>query len=282
MMETSDLAALPKWQLWKRQAAGIFAIETRRNLLGRRALFVYLLAAAPVFVAGMRLLLPIPEEVTESIGGNAVLYAVIYRTFFLRLVIFFGCVGVFSRLLRGDVLERILHYYLLCPVRREVLVTAKYLSGVVGNTLIFGAAAAMTYFLIFAEAGWGASVSHILGGQGLGHLMAYLGVTLLACIGYGSVFLLVGLLFKNPLIPAAVILGWEYINFLLPPLLKKISVIYYLESLCPVPIPQGAVTILAEPAPIWLALPGLLLLTALVLAVATLRVRHLEISYSED
>lgn len=270
------------WGLWRRQILGILGIELRRNAFSRRALFVYLLAAAPVFLMALQLVLPVPRKAVESLGGDNVLYAIFYRTFFLRLVIFFGCVGVFSRLFRGDMLERTLHYYLLSPIRREVLTVGKYLAGVTGNVLIFGTATALSFILAHAVRGWGAAADFLFAGIGLGHLLAYLGVTVLACIGYGAVFMLVGLFFRNPLIPAGFILGWEYINFLLPPVLKKFSVIYYLESLCPVPIPLGPVTILAEPAPLWLAVPGLLLVTALILAICTLRIRRLEVSYTED
>lgn len=270
------------WRLWLRQVAGIVAVELRRNAFSRRAMFVYLLAAAPVFLMSLQLLLPVPRKVVEGIGGDNVLYAIFYRTFLLRLVVFFGCVGVFSRLFRGDMLERTLHYYLLCPVRREVLAGGKYLAGVAGNSLIFGLATALSFFLAHAVRGWSAALDFVLAGAGLGHLLAYVGVTLLACVGYGAVFMLVGLFFRNPLIPAAVLLGWEYINFLLPPLLKKFSVIYYLESLCPVPIPLGPITILAEPAPLWMAVPGVMLVTAVILVICSLRVRRLEISYTEE
>ena len=63
-------------------------------------------------------------------------------------------------------------------------------------------------------------------GPGLGQLLTYAGITILACIGYGAFFLVVGLFFRNPIIPALVLYGWEWLNFLLPPLLKKISVIH--------------------------------------------------------
>ncbi len=270
------------WRLWLRQAGGVLAIELRRNAFSRRALFVYLLAAAPVFLMSLQLMLPVPRKVVEGIGGDNVMYAIFYRTFLLRLVVFFGCVGVFSRLFRGDMLERTLHYYLLCPVRREVLAAGKYVAGVVGNGLIFGLATALSFYLAHAVRGWSTALDFVLAGAGFGHLIAYVGVTLLACAGYGAVFLLVGLFFRNPLIPAAVLLGWEYINFLLPPLLKKFSVIYYLESLCPVPVPLGPITILAEPAPLWMAVPGMLLVTAVILLICGWRVRRLEISYTED
>ena len=35
--------------------------------------------------------------------------------------------------------------------------------------------------------------------------MLYLGITVLACIGYGAVFLTLGLFFRNPMLPAAAV-----------------------------------------------------------------------------
>ena len=54
------------------------------------------------------------------------------------------------------------------------------------------------------------------------------------------------------------------------------------ESLCPVAIPPGPFTILADPAPLWLALPGLLAVTVLVLILAGLQLRRIEINYTSD
>jgi ABC-type transport system involved in multi-copper enzyme maturation permease subunit len=184
-------------------------------------------------------------------------------------------------LFRGELLERTLHFYFLAPVRREILVVGKYLSGVAMNSVLFGLSTVASYLILFGATSGTQLTEFVLKGPGMGHLMAYLGVTILACIGYGSVFLLTGLVFKNPIVPAAIVLGWEYINFLLPPLLKKLSVIFYLESLCPVPIPLGPFTVLAEPAPIWMAVPGLLCLTLVVLLAAGLIVRRTEVLYEE-
>ena len=113
------------------------------------------------------------------------------------------------------------------------------------------------------------------------HFVA-IAVTALACLGYGAVFLLLGMFFRNPVIPAIVLFLWEGINPFLPSLLKKISVVYYVESLVPVKFNVGEFQILADPAPLWLALPGILLVTALVLFVSGLRVRHMEIDYGQE
>ena len=112
--------------------------------------------------------------------------------------------------------------------------------------------------------------------------MTYLGITILGCLGYGAFFLVIGLFFRNPMIPAAIIYVWELINFLPPPLLKKISVIHYLHSLVPVPIPEGPFALVAEPTPAWVSVPGLLTVTAVVLVFASYRIRRMEIRYGGD
>jgi len=90
------------------------------------------------------------------------------------------------------------------------------------------------------------------------------------------------LFFRNPIIPAMFLYGWEWLNFLLPPLLKKISVIHYLNSLVPVPLSEGPIAVAAEPTPAWISIPGLLIVTALVLFAASRRIRRMEIRYGSD
>ena len=89
-------------------------------------------------------------------------------------------------------------------------------------------------------------------------------------------------LFFAIIIPALMLYGWEWLNFLLPPVLKKVSVIHYLNSLVPVPISEGPFAVIAEPTPAWISVPGLLIVTTLVLIAAGTRIRHMEIGYGSD
>ena len=112
----------------------------------------------------------------------------------------------------------------------------------------------------------------------------------LGCVGYGSVFLAVGLYVRNPIIPAAVLLAWEGINGILPHVLQKMSILYYLQSLCPVPAPIDTeaptlVRLLAAPAAPASrpgAILGLLLLSAFVLWIGSVAVRRMQISYGSE
>jgi len=266
------------WSLWLHQVGAIISLELKRHFFSRRSLFIYLLALAPVFLTSLQFLIDIGHR---TAGDTSVIYAAMYRAFFLRLVIFFASIGVFMRLLRGEVLERTLHFYFLVPVRRELIVVGKYLSGIAMNSVLLGLSTIASYLILFMSRGSSQLQDFVLNGPGMSHLAGYVGITWLACVGYGAVFLLTGLVFRNPIIPAALVLGWEYINFLLPPLLKKFSVIFYLESLCPVPVPLGPFTVLAEPAPAWLAVPGLMGLTLLLLVPGGMLIRRMEVLYEE-
>jgi hypothetical protein len=109
-------------------------------------------------------------------------------------------------------------------------------------------------------------------------------------VGYGSVFLAAGLYVRNPIIPAAVLLVWESAQGILPHILQKISILYYLQSLCPVPAPveNDAPTVIqllaapAAPASRPAAILGLLLLSAFVLWIASRAIRRLQISYGAE
>ena len=216
-------------------------------------------------------------------------FAGVFDYFYLRLAIFFGCLGIFMNLFRGEMLDKTLHFWFLAPARREVLLAGKYLAGLVAAVVIFAAGTV----LAFAAMLWPHDPSEIqayLQGPGLGHAVSYAGAAVLGCLGYGSVFLASGLLLRNPIIPAVVLLLWEGINGFLPEILQKVSVIYYVQALCPVapPTDPGMPAILklivSPPAPpsAWVAILGLLGVTALVLWAASRAVKRLEINYGTD
>ncbi|MEP7271944.1 MAG: ABC transporter permease [Acidobacteriota bacterium] len=272
------------WSLWRRQVAAILRLEVKKNFWGRRAILIYLMAAFPVFVifAFTNFDAQAEIDISQNWGEAKIIFANIYEGLILRTVVFFGCAWIFMNLFRGEIVDRSLHYYFLSPLRREVLVVGKYLSGLVTSGVLFGLSTAGSLFFLYLARGYPANIDDLLGGPGRKEVLSYLGITLLACVGYGAVFLAIGLFFRNPIIPALLAYGWEAINFLLPPVLKKVSIIHYLHSLVPVPVPEGPFAILADPTPVWLAVPGLFTLAALVMVIAGLRIRKMEIRYGGE
>src|SRR5437660_5687317 len=268
--------------LWLRQIAAIMRLEVKKNFLGKRAVLVYLLALLPLGLLGMIAVLPPAAREWLDFNEYPKLFSIMYSALILRTVVFFGCAWIFMNLFRGEIVDRSLHYYFLSAVRREVLIAGKYFSGLVTSIVLFGAVTIASMLLLFFPHFFSASTRFFLDGAGLGQLFTYLTITVLACIGYGAFFLVVGLFFRNPIIPALLLYGWEWINFLLPPLLKKISVIHYLNSLVPVPLSEGPLAVVVEPTPAWISVPGLLIVTALVLIAAGTRIQRMEIRYGSD
>ncbi len=220
---------------------------------------------------------------------DRMVFAGIFQYFYVRLAIFFGCLGIFMYLFRGEMSNRTLHFWFLAPARREVLLAGKYAAGLIASAVIFGGGALLTlaamlwpHDAVEIQAWWNAG--------GMGHVFWYAAAAALGCVGYGSVFLAVGLYVRNPIIPAAVLLAWEWVNGILPHALQKMSILYYLQSLCPVPAPMDTdapalIRLLAAPAAPASrpgAILGLLILTAFVLWIAGFAVRRMQISYGAE
>lgn len=269
------------WPLWRRQIAAILRLEVKKAFTGKRSFLTYLLALLPVLMM-IAVSYVHADDIRENFPEASVVFANLYEGMILRTIVFFGCAWIFMNLFRGEVVDRSLHYYLLSPVRREVLVAGKYISGLTTALILFVTMTAISIFFMFLPLGYSGAMTQLFEGHGLNQALTYLGITVLACIGYGAVFLVIGLFFRNPIIPALILYGWEFINFLLPPMLKKLSVIHYLHSLNPVPIPDGPFAIVAEPTSAWMTIPGLVLVTIAVLTLASVRIRHMEIKYGSE
>lgn len=277
-----DLRQQP-WSLWWVQARRLTRIEIRRNLFTRRAWWIYFLAFIPMVIILIHLLID-PHAGTALSDDTEVLAGVV-QLYYVRLGIFFGCLGIFSRLIRGEMIERSLHYYLLSPVRREVILLSKFFAGAVSAVALFGGAVIADFLLMYS--GYGAAgQDYMWHGPGLGQLEAYLLIVVLASLGYGSIFLMLSLMFRNPMPGAMLLLGWEAINPVMPSLLQKFSVASYLRHLMPVSVPAEGIfallTVETEPVAAWIAVLGLLALIVAVLVYSCVRIRRLEIRYTTD
>ena len=278
--------------LWRAQILAVIRLELKKTFLAKRGLWIYFLAFAPaaLFLAHSLVEIRLRGANRESLGQDTYVFAGVFQFFFLRLAIFFGCLGIFMNLFRGEMLDKSLHFYLLAPVRREVLLAGKYLAGLLAATVIFTSSTALQIAALLLQFDSNVISRYLYQNHGIAQICAYIGIAVLACVGYGSVFLAAGLLFRNPIIPAAFVLIWEAANPVLPSLLKKVSVIYYLKSLCPVQIPvdPGMPSLIAllvsnaQPISAYIAVFGLIVLSAAVLAASMMLVRELEINYTTE
>ncbi len=267
------------------QIYAVMRLELKKTFFARRGLWIYLLAFSPVVLFAGHTIVQLRLQRPCDFGLDTNIFAGVFQFFYLRLAIFFGCLGIFMNLFRGEVLDKSLHFYFLAPIRRDVLLLGKFLTGLLAAIVIFCSSTVIQFFALYWHFPSNTLQDYLFRNNGLSHLVAYTGVTALACVGYGSVFLAAGILLRNPIIPAAVILVWEAANAFLPAVLQKLSVIYYLKSLCPIEVPPNVpppfalLVVNPDPVSAIVAIPGLLLLSLAVLLLASLRILRMEISY---
>lgn len=265
------------WALWSRQVGAVLRLELLRVFLGKRAILLYLLAAVALLPTVLMLLVRLMSLGDGPEPGELItVYAYLYQFLILRFAIYLGCVWVFMNTIRGDLIDRTLHLYFLSPLRREVLLAAKYIAGLVVTTFVFMSVTVLSHCL--AALADGKLIEAPLGS----HLVHYTLATAFACLGYGGLFLLVGTFVRNPIVPAVLLWGWETCLPFMPVWLKKLTVLHYVNSLVPVRPPDGPLAILATPTPWYFSLPGLVLLTVLLLVLAGRRLRQMEIAYGSD
>jgi ABC-type transport system involved in multi-copper enzyme maturation permease subunit len=271
------------WALWWLQAKRLTRIELRRNLFSWRASWIYFLAFIPTLIIAIHAI--VDTHPALMIADDTQVLASIVQLYYIRLGVFFGCLGIFSRLIRGEMIERSLHFYLLSPVRREVLLLSKFAAGSATALLLFVTATLADFAFMYLPFG-AAGRDYLFNGPGIEQLEAYLLIIVLACLGYGAVFLLLSMMFKNPTPGALLFLGWEAINPVLPSVLQKLSVASYLRHLMPVNVEAkgfiALLTVETEPVAGWIATLGLLLLIAAVLLYSCYRIRTLEIRYTTE
>jgi ABC-type transport system involved in multi-copper enzyme maturation permease subunit len=273
------------WRLYASQITVLVRNEVRRNLFTRRRIWIYLLALLPVLMIVTHDIVDRNNIRPGQIEEDTEVLAGIVQLYYFRLGIFFACMAIFTWLFRGEMVERTLHYQFLVPVRREILVIGKFLAGAVIAIALFETTVVACFYFMYSRFG-SEGKSYVFDGPGLGQLGSYLLATALACLGYGAVFLALSLIFRNPIIPGVVIMGWETIVPIFPAWAQRLSVTFYLKHLCPVGLPAtgplAIFTIVAEPVSPVVAVLGLLCLTIAILAISCVLIHRMEITYSAE
>jgi ABC-type transport system involved in multi-copper enzyme maturation permease subunit len=261
-----------------RAFSGVLRLEWRRQLLTPRVAWPLLLALLPVAVTTVMAWAILHFDRSGSdVHDLGLAYANMFQGLVVRLVMFFGCLALFLNLVRGEVEERTFHYLLLTPVPRPLLVLGKYLAAVGSAWLLFGGATLASFVIMHVPTGLGSAFS----AGALRQLGAYLGMALLGSVGYGGAFLLLGSILRSPGYLVAVFFCWEWFEFLMPPLLKQLSVVHYIKALTPVPISDGPFALLAEPTPIPVAVLQVIAYALVTVCLAAWATRRTDLDYGK-
>jgi ABC-type transport system involved in multi-copper enzyme maturation permease subunit len=278
----------PGLSLWWRQFIAVLVPAIQRSIFSKRVLVALVLIILPLgllTMMGIESMKSGDDNFMSNINRARMIFGIVYSTFMLAAILYIGNALMFTSLVRGEILERSIHYPMLAPVRRDILILGRFVGGLISAFILFGLATIVCYLVIYLPFGMTRLITDLSSGIALEQLSTYLLMTFLACMGYGSVFMATGLVFRNPLIPVLAIAGWEIINFLLPPALKIISVVFYLKNLMPVHIEQQAplpLAVVAQPLPIWMSIFGIVFLATISISIAIFYLKRMEIRYAEE
>ncbi|MGD0912231.1 MAG: hypothetical protein ABR928_10055, partial [Terracidiphilus sp.] len=88
------------WALWWTQGRRLVGIEIRRNLFSWKASWIYFLAFIPAVIILIHLLFD--RHPAFQLADDTNVLAGVVQFYYIRLGVFFGCLGIFSRLIRGE------------------------------------------------------------------------------------------------------------------------------------------------------------------------------------
>jgi ABC-type transport system involved in multi-copper enzyme maturation permease subunit len=268
-------------RLWRLQLASLVRQELAR-LLQPGALGLVVIAVLPAVFILMHIRL---DRGPCALDRDTEILAALFQFYLLRISLFIACLSVFGGMFRREVMQKTLHHLFLAPVRRELLVLGKFAGAWLSVFVVYGSAWLVAFVLMYGHlgaAGW----DFLRHGPGLSQLAAYLGTLALGTLGFGAVFLAIGLSFRNPTVPTILLLSAESFSALLPGWLQRLTVTFYLKFLLPMQLPDDGPAALfsfvVEPVRPAVAVVGLCSFALVVLVLACWRVRRFEVNYSNE
>jgi len=261
-----------------RQAQALARLDVGRVLFTRRAFGFYFLALLAL-VPGLGQLFPWVPPI--PVGRIPVEHAESFQ-YFLRFFVFFGCAAIFGDLFRREMKERSLHYWFLAPVRRDVLLAGRFLGSLLFAVALFGLAGVLSLVCFYLPQGGGLALHELFSPRVIGLVVAYGALTAFAVVAYGALFLLFGLLVKNPIVPGLAFWLWELVEGFLPGFLKPLTVVHYLKGMAPVPVTGTWIGTAGDAPSLWLAIPGLVVFVGVCLALSAWKLRRMEIAYGAE
>ena len=220
-------------------AVRIFELSLGQMLWSRRSVFLALIAAVPVGLAGLIRFAAfaepgaLPQINGERLDG-AVLFGLMIWLLYVRFIV--PVLGMFygTSLIADEVDDKTITYLFVRPIPRGAVLVGKYLAYFVCTALLILPSVVLVYFLLVP-----------VGGSSIGRLfpslVVDLGVIAAGIASYGGLFAWVGARLKRPLVIGLVfVFGWEPGVVLFPGYLKRATIAYYMHGLVPHTMPQDS------------------------------------------
>jgi len=263
--------------------AATFAISFRRLLRSKFFLSNVVLASLPVGIAILIAVVFLSKGSPGSIVDMHKIFQWLLRILYLGFILFFVANIFGFAVMRQELDDRTLHYFLLQPVSRWVLVAGKLAAYLVMSTGVCVISLWLTYLILTAPVyGIPALMTDLFADGRFVSLLKESGVVFLALLAYGTIAMLMGSLFKSGAY-AIVLLVWEAGLPYLPTPLKLWTVMHYLHSLLPERLTEQRplFELLGEPASVALSLGVIGGVSAVFIVLCTLLFQLRECTYTE-
>lgn len=205
-----------------RAARGVFDLALEGMIWSRRSLMMAALLGLPVAFGILYrafLAAKLPTQVTA-----ADLYGVIV-TVYIRFLVPLAALFYATALIADEVEGKTLTYLLTRPIRRGAILAGKFAACMATTLSLSLPSLVVTFFLLMSARGWDAV------GPAVPDLFRDMGVVALGMLAYGSLFTLLGVLLKRPMIPGLLfVFVWELVANL-PGYLPRFTLTAYLRSL---------------------------------------------------
>ncbi len=244
----------------------LLALSIRQQYLEKRIYFILLLMLAPPLVSLFWALS------SADHGTPFVFITEMVVSFYLSfLLLVLGLVSAVP-VIHSEIDDGTAKYLVSRPVSRFYLVLVKYLGYFIVNAILVTASLSLLYVIVMLILAPTDILSYLL------PLAEAVFVSVLAVALFGAFFLLLGVLFKRPVVIGLLVgFFWEVTISLLPTHLSKLTMSYYLRSLL-ANLVENASTRGMMTTDLWKSLLVIIVLTLFFLALAGMAFRRKDIN----
>jgi ABC-type transport system involved in multi-copper enzyme maturation permease subunit len=209
-----------------RRAWVVFSLTVRYLLVTRRVLATAAVASIPVVLAASL-------AAAQVRIFDILLFQLLMVPLFLQVVLIFVALVPAVALLREEIEDNTLPYYLVRPISKPALAGYKYLGYLAATLVLLIPPLVAAYAITQAYAGSPFTAD-------LDVLSGFLAATILGGAAYGAFFELLSVLIRRPL-AVGLLFGfvWESIVGMIPGDVPRLSIIHYLRSILKGMIPIG-------------------------------------------
>ena len=232
----------------------IFKHTLQRMLGSRKSIFILVMSLSPILIAVVfRLTKHNTRQVIKFIPNMTI-------TFFLMVITVLVSLFYASATIADEIEDQTLSFLLMRPIQKLKLLLSKFLAYLVGSVLFIAPSHLIFTLIIATHPKMPENVMFHLSMS-----VKYLAVIILGLLAYGSIFFVLSVSSKHPVLWGLLIaFGWEKITIAIPGNIKKISVIHYLLSISPKRNLSNRAQMLLEKAELstgWIAISILLIIT---------------------